>query len=148
MSLSVIARRFDFVRETKGANRGLWVSLFQRFTGNTGGDSWCCSFLCYCLDIVFEGKSPYTKSGACQDIYVQARRKGHLVTTPAVDDIFFYVNDDDHAHHIGVVTGVSPLAGIAGNTSEDGISSNGDGVHEHALNVAPKHIRFARVPAA
>jgi hypothetical protein len=138
-------KRFGFVREI-GPNAGLWVNLFQRFTGNKEGDSWCCSFLCFCLDILFKGHSPYKKSGACQDIYDQVKAAGHLVDTPQVDDIYFFINDDGHAHHIGVVTGVNPLLGFAGNTSEDGTSSNGDGAYEHALNVAPQHIRFARLP--
>ena len=143
-SLSAIMQRFDFVRETQGPNAGLWVNMFQRFTGNTDRDSWCCSFLCFCLDVLTRGHSPYRKSGVCQDIYRQARLAGEVVSTPQVNDIFVLVDDNDHAHHIGAVTGVEPLTGIAGNTSEDGVSSNGDGVHEHELKVQPQHIRFIR----
>lgn len=154
-SLTTIARRFDFVRETQGANVGLWVNLFQRFTFNTDGDSWCCSFVCYCLDILFKGKSPLKKSGACQDIYRQAQAKGWIIplADAQLDDVYLFVNDNDHAHHIGVVTGVGvgttnagKLYGIAGNTSKDGLSSNGDGVYEHELNVKPEHIRIIRLP--
>jgi hypothetical protein len=147
-SLCAVCHRFDFVREADGPNAGVWVNLFQRFTGNKEGESWCCSFVCFCLDALTKGHSPFKKSGACQDIYEQAKARGLVIDTPEVGCLYVFVNDDDHAHHIGVVTSVSPLRGIAGNTSEDGTSSNGDGVYEHSLNVAPNHIRFIRVPLA
>lgn len=142
-SLATVARRFDFVRETEGPNKGTWVNLFQRFTGNDDGDSWCASFISYCLDICYRGHSPLKKSGAAQDLFAQAKANGWLVTAPAPDDVFFYVADG-HAHHVGVVTQASPLTGFAGNTSEDGTSSNGTGAFEHALN--PVACQFARLP--
>lgn len=143
-SLSAVARHFDFVRETEGPNKGFWVNLFQRFTGNGDGDSWCASFVCFCMDICFRGASPLHKSGAAHELYAQCKAKGWIVAMPAPDDLFFYVNADDHAHHVGVVTQIAPLSGFAGNTSEDGKSDNGTGAYEHALN--PASCRFARVP--
>ncbi len=50
------------------------------------------------------------------------------------------------AHHVGIVTVLDPLTSIAGNTSEDGLSSEGTGVFEHALHVAPSRIAFVRLP--
>lgn len=143
-SLDVVMKRFDFVREVGGANCGAWVNLFQRFTGNKEGDSWCCSMLCFCLDVQYKGHSPYKKSGVVHDIYLQAKDAGHLVATPQVGDIFFYINDAGHTHHIGVVTGTAPLTGFAGNTSEDGKSSNGTGAFEHEILIDRKYLRFAR----
>lgn len=56
--------------------------------------------------------------------------------------LYLYVNANDHAHHIGFVTSTNPLTGIAGNTSADGTSSNGDGLYEHAI-VAHVFVNYA-----
>jgi hypothetical protein len=146
-SPSVVARRFSFVRETDGPNDGTWVSLFQRFTGNRPGDSWCASFVSLVLDIVYRGHVPLRRSASCQSILDECTRKGFVALAGAVpqsDDLFFYVNAGG-AHHMGIVTDATPLGtvGIAGNTSSDGASSNGTGVFEHAL--APGTV-FARLP--
>lgn len=141
-SLLGLARSYIDVRETEGPNCGPQVRVFQHFTGNGDGDSWCCSFVCYLLNKA--GNTTFKKSGACQDIYAQAKTLGRVIEKPEVGCLFVYVTDEDHAHHIGIITGVTPLTGIAGNTSADGVSSNGTGVFEHTLNVQPKHIRFIR----
>lgn len=135
-SPSVIARRFDFVRETEGVNRGAWVQMFQRFTGNPPGDAWCASFVSFVLDVAFHGKSPLLKSASCHTLLQFAATHGLVTTTPRVDDLFFYLTSDGIAHHVGIVTGLSPLTGIAGNTSPDGQSVNGIGVFEHAITAS------------
>lgn len=145
-SLSTIARRFDFVRETEGPNRGYWVSYFLRYTGNVEGESWCASFTSKVCDIAYKGKSPGLKSASTIAQLNYARQKGWVVQTPRVDDLFFFVRDDGTPHHTGIVTTLSPLTGIAGNTSETGTSSNGDGVYEHALDVQLRHLVFVRLP--
>jgi hypothetical protein len=66
-----------------------------------------------------------------------------MTTQPEQDDIFIYVNDADHAHHIGFVS--FPGVGIAGNTSADGSSSNGDRVAEHAISAGP-HVKYIKYP--
>lgn len=141
-SLSVVARRFAFVRETGGPNDGAWVNFIQRATGNLPGASWCMSFVYLVTDIACRGRSPLKRSGACQAVLDHARANGWVVTAPAVDDLFFYVDAAGHAHHVGIVTALNPLTGIAGNTSEDGRSSNGTGVFEHAINATT----FVRLP--
>jgi hypothetical protein len=145
-SLTTCARRLNYIRETDGQNLGAWVEFLQRFCGGVPGDSWCADFVSVILDVAYHGHSPLPKTGACQPILNAGRAKGWEVHTPQADDLFFYVDDAGNAHHIGIVTGVSPLVGIAGNTSEDGLSSNGTGVFEHALAVNPKHITFLRLP--
>jgi hypothetical protein len=138
-SPSVIAGRWSFVRELGGENAGAWVNFFQRFTGNTEGESWCCSFACTCLDVATKGHSPYKKSGACQDLYLQAIAAGHVLAaneTPQRDDIFFYVyKANGRAHHIGFVesVGFDGVIGIAGNTSSSGQDTDGEGVHSHRV---------------
>lgn len=134
-----IARLFLFVREA-GQNKGNRVQAIQQWGGGEPGQSWCCWFVTMVLDIVYAGNAPVPRCGACQQVYDLAKKNGWLVMNPSPGDIFLYVNDADHAHHIGFVTTVAPLAGIAGNTSADGSSSNGDRVAEH--NIGGSHLRF------
>lgn len=145
MTFLEFVRQFDYIREVPD-NRGQRVEAVQRWCGGVKGEPWCCDFATWMLDAWFKAASPIERGGACQDVYAQAKAHGWLVTAPEPNDLFLYVTDADHAHHIGFVTQTSPLTGIAGNTSEDGQSTNGDGVHEHALTVAPQHIRFVAVP--
>jgi hypothetical protein len=74
---------------------------------------------------------------------------------PQVDDLFFYVKEVQgpskikDAFHVGFVTAVGSTGeanGIAGNTSPDGLDTNGSGVFEHRLAVGSKNIVFARLP--
>lgn len=141
-SLSVIARRLNFIRE-HGANDGAWVNFVQRFTHNAAGDSWCASFVSLVVDIAYRGQSPLLRTASCALMLADAARKGYLVgDQPTVDDLYFFLDDKGHAHHVGIVSGLDPLAGIAGNTSADGKSSNGDGVYEHAITAKV----FVRLP--
>lgn len=142
-SLSAIARRFAFVRETEGPNRGRWVEFFLRFTGNDPGDSWCASFESVCEDIAY-GKAVTPRSASCQEKLDWAVRKGRVVREPAPDDLCFSINAQGRAHHIAIVTDTSPLTAIAGNTSEDGTSDNGTGVYEHEISRTGKI--FVRLP--
>lgn len=132
-SPTAVARHFLFVRETLGPNRGAWVQFFQRFVSGQPGDSWCCFFVCLVLDICYAGKAPLIRTGSCAVLLADAKRLGFVTTTPVADDLFFYLDVDGHAHHVGIVTSAAPLVGIAGNTSADGTSSNGTGVFEHAI---------------
>lgn len=146
-SLTVIARRLNWIRETEGPNRGAWVEFLQRVGGGgVPGDSWCSDFASVVCDVAYHGKPPIKRSGASNVRLAEARAKGFVAMEPQVDDLYFFVDGNGHAHHEGIVTGVMPLTGIAGNTSEDGLSSNGTGVFEHALNVAPTRIVFVRLP--
>jgi hypothetical protein len=142
-SLVAVAKRFDFVRETLGPNRGAFVQKFQRENGGSVGESWCADFLCFVLDIAFDGMIPIKRSPACATILDEARMLGLEVLTPAVDDLYFYLNDVGHAHHCGIVTSIDPLSGIAGNTSSDGRSSDGVGVFDHAIG---GRLAFVRLP--
>jgi len=131
-SAGMVARQFSFVREA-GPNRGQRVEAVQKWCGGSAGDSWCCEFATMVLDICFQGKAPIPRGAVVQDVYALAKAKGWVTNIGALDDLFLYVNAADHAHHIGIVTDVSPYFGIAGNTSEDGTSSNGTGVFEHEI---------------
>lgn len=140
-----IARLFRHVREA-GANAGQRVQAIQAWCGGTVGQSWCCYFATMVLDLYFGGASPIPRLGACQDVYDLAKKNGWITAVPVPGDLLLYVDANDHAHHIGFVTGTAPLTGIAGNTSEDGKSSNGTGVFEHGISWDPKGVVFVRYP--
>lgn len=137
-SLSTIARRFLFVRETEGPNKGYWVNFIQRFTGNAEGDSWCASFVSLVDDIATKGSMRAVKTASANDMLTAAKAKKQIVPTPAVDDLVFTTHPFGYAHHVGIVTNTNPLMAIAGNTSEDGKSDNGTGVFEHPISTVNK----------
>lgn len=146
-----LARKFSFVREVGGPNKGLWVELFQQFTGNKPGDSWCASFVSYVLAVVFGGytKSPLPRTASCDTLLDAGRAGGWLSNVASVGDVFLYLHTSVDAHHAGFVTEIDEdgnVMGIAGNTSIDGKSSNGDGVYEHLLTATPGKIIFLRYP--
>ncbi len=144
-SLSVIARRFNFVRETEGPNAGYWVDFFLRFTGNVEGESWCASFVSRVEDIATKGKMRFTKTASTQALLAECRLHGWVVPyPPMVDDLVFSLRPDGVVHHVGIVTLRQPLTSIAGNTDETGTSSNGTGVFEHQISETGKV--FVRLP--
>jgi hypothetical protein len=131
-----LARRFSHVREA-GANTGARVEAIQKWCGGKAGESWCCYFATMVLDLAFDGKSPIPRDGVCQAVYELAQNKGWVRDRGEVGDLFLYVDENDHAHHIGIITETYRFAdydAIAGNTSEDGKSTNGTGVFEHAVS--------------
>lgn len=146
-SPTVIMRMFLFVREA-GQNTGNRVESIQKWGGGHAGDSWCCWLATMVLDICFQGAAPIPRLGAVQSVYDLAKENGWLTTSPVADDLFLYVNDDDHAHHIGYVTVPGYRinhTGIAGNTSADGKSSNGDRVAERAIPTG-SHVKYIHYP--
>ncbi len=134
-----IARQFLFVRETP-QNKGQRVEAIQRWAGGVPGSSWCSYFATMVLDICFQGVSPIPRLGRVQDVYDLALKNHWMTTTPVKNDLFIYVDNNNHGHHIGIYT--ENGQGIAGNTSADGTSSNGDRVAEHTLITNPAHIKF------
>ena len=132
-----IARQFLFVREA-GQNHGLRVNAIQKWGGGEDGQSWCMWFATMVLDIAFQGEAPIPRQGSCEAVRQLARQNAWIVATPSVGDLVLSINDQGQAHHVGLVTKVDPLMSIAGNTSEDGASSNGDRVAEHVLDPANK----------
>lgn len=142
-----IARQFKFVRETLGPNRGVFVEAIQRIGDGKPGDSWCMDFLSLVLWICYQGPAPLPRTGSCDVAYTIAKERGYIVTEPQPNDVFFRVRPPNDAHHVGLITFVSPdyVGTIAGNTSEDGLSSNGTGVFEHNQKRDPSMV-FVRLP--
>jgi hypothetical protein len=46
----------------------------------------------------------------------------------------FSVLPDGTPHHVAILATIDPFATVAGNTSEDGVSANGDRVAEHPVS--------------
>lgn len=139
----VVARQFKFVRETLGPNRGVFVEAFQRIGDGKPGDSWCADFVSFVFWVCYQGPPPIPRTGNCDVMWGIAKQ--YEVATPGPGDLFFRIRPDGDVHHVGIVTQGAPLRGIAGNTSEDGRSSNGTGVFEHSLS-ADSQTHFARLP--
>ena len=134
-----IARQFLFVREVP-QNKGQRVEAIQRWSGGQPGDSWCCEFATMILDICFQGNSPIPRLQAVKNVAALAVKNNWFTDNPQKDDLFIYVDDNGIPHHIGIFT--TGWNGIAGNTSADGTSTNGDRVAEHALTTNRNHIKF------
>jgi len=140
------ARRWLFVRETMGQNRGVFVEAIQRIGDGKPGDSWCMDFVSLVLWVCYQGSSGLPRTGSCDVALAVAKDKGWVVNDPKPGDLAFSMTTPNDAHHVAIVTGDNPLTAIAGNTSRDGSSSNGDGVYEHAISRANK--LFVRIPSA
>lgn len=145
-----MARQFLYVREAQslGQNRGQRVGGIQYWAiGQSGlGTSWCAEFVFFCGDIATQGKWPLPRTGACEVLRAYASANGLLTNTPKVGDLYLYLTAAGLAHHVGIVTSVGPLVGIAGNTSEDGLSANGDRVAERAITMPAERLAFIRLP--
>ncbi len=141
-----VARQFLYVREAQaqGQNRGLRVEGIQHWAMGTFGDSWCDEFAVgFVLDICFQGDSPFPRQSDVEDsteaTRAYAEQQGWLTDAPAVGDLVLSLDPaTGRAHHVGIVTVLDPLTSIAGNTSEDGVSSNGDRVAEHVISASNK----------
>jgi hypothetical protein len=150
-SIIAVARRFLFVREVGGPNRGIFVEFFLRMVGAKPGEPWCAAFASVILWMVYLGKPPLPMSASCDVLLEACRRKGYMVPEPEPGCLIFSMRSANDAHHVAIGTdgtepGAATVGTIAGNTSEDGTSDNGDGVYEHP--VSRKNKLYARMPAA
>ena len=131
-----VARQFRYVRELPG-NKGQRVEAIQRWGGGKPGDSWCAFFATLVLDICYQGSAPLDRTGSCDEIYKVAADANWIVEDPLPNDIYLRVRPGTaDAHHVGFVCAVNPdgsIVQISGNTSADGLSSNGDGVYERTI---------------
>src|SRR3954471_9827145 len=74
-SLTAVARHLLHVRETRGPNRGFWVSKLQRECGGRPGDPWCADFVSFVLDVAYMGKPPLAPTGSTKAMLTQATVK-------------------------------------------------------------------------
>lgn len=133
MTIIDIARLGKFIRELTGQNDGAWVEAIQRVTGNKKGDAWCASYVSVVLALFFGGptKNPLPMTASCDVLLEHARKKGWLVTTPSVGDVFLLMKSPHDAIHTGLVTAVEGpfVRTIEGNTNDEG-ARDGYGVFE------------------
>jgi hypothetical protein len=106
VSLSAVARRLLFIRETDGPNAGKWVQFLQRFCYGVKGDSWCADFVSVCMDVEYEGNPPLRRSGSCAVLLAYCEAKGYLVSSPVADGLAFAVDPQrpTKAHHVAITT--------------------------------------------
>ena len=156
MTALELARKLKYVRELQG-NTGQRVEAIQKWGGGKAGDSWCAFFVTMVLDIVYEGKCPLPRTGSCDVILQRAHAEHWIVAAPEPGDLYLRLNSPTDAHHVGFCTtelydnadGQRVFGQISGNTSADGLSSNGDGVYEREVRfTSPDKIVFVHVPAA
>lgn len=142
-----IAQMYTYVRELPN-NTGARVEAIQRWGGGKPGDAWCAFFATMVLDMAFQGESPIPRTGSCDDILNLAREKSWLQDSPHIGDLYLYLKSPTDAVHVGVVTDVTTdgFTGLSGNTSEDGLSTNGDRVAERKLSYRPGKTVFVRYP--
>lgn len=150
MSIVEFARHFLHVREAAN-NSGLRVNAIQIWSGGQNHDSWCMELAWLWLDCHLGGADRPDNAAGVAILRVQnvqefrefCQEQGWEVDVPAPGDFCISVRDN-HGHHIGLVTIGAPLTTIAGNTSADGTSANGDRCAEHPVPIADKE--FYRVP--
>ncbi len=135
-----IARLFLYLREIKGSiNRGLRVEAVQHWSGGNFGDKWCVEILWLWFDIYYQGNAPIPREQNAESLRRYCLARGWKVTIPLAGDICFSMDPENGtAHHVALVTEWLPLKTIAGNTSEDGLSSNGDRVAERRVSAKGK----------
>lgn len=149
MTVLEIARLFRHVREAEKPNTGQRVEAIQTWSGGKPGDSWCAHYVTMVLDLYYGGKSPMPRHGSCDVLLALARHQGWIVEHPLPGDLWFRLADPTDAVHVGFVTAPirdGKFGQISGNTSEDGLSNNGNGVYERDVKYAPEKIAFAHLP--
>lgn len=134
--------KFRYLRES-GQNQGLRVNGIQIWSGGQPGDSWCMELVWFLIDIWLEGKCPFDRMQNVEMFRQYAKKQGWETQVPVPGDLVVSVKDD-HGHHIAILTSLTPFKTFAGNTSEDGLSSNGDRAAEHEVKRDGKE--FFRVP--
>jgi hypothetical protein len=134
-----IARMFLYTREA-GANRGATVEAILKSTGNAPGESWCASFVWWCVRVIvllFCPKLSWMRTASCDALLEAARVRGLLRDEPAPGYLCLVLKTETDAIHVTFVDNRKILGAVApgafptieGNTNIDG-SSNGIGVFE------------------
>lgn len=134
MNIIDIARCFKGVREA-GENKGLRVEAIQHYSGGQEGDSWCAEMVWMWMDLSSNQNPIFDRVQSCEVIHQWGIKNNRTSNEPNPGNLVLSINPNTNlAHHVGLITSINPLMSIAGNTSEDGISSNGDGVYEHIIS--------------
>lgn len=145
--LIVEARTSLYVRESAGPNAdaGGFVDQCQAEMGLTPGHSWCACAVCkWARDAAAKaGVTIKTFKRSASALRMLEANAALVVTDPQPGDVVIWDHTTDPAKpqgHVAILTSVVKINGvvtgleaIAGNTSADGTSRNGDRVAEHPV---------------
>lgn len=135
------ARQDLHVRETS-PNQGPVINDMLAGVHCAPGCSWCAAAVCWW--IAHAGLDPSITFHPSASALSLLERNPHLVITdPQPGDVVVWCHDPaKHLGHVGIVTATTRVNGvltsitvIAGNTSADGRSPNGDRVAEHECSL-------------
>lgn len=156
----VQAMTLDYIRETE-PNAGPRVFGLQLWGGGSMRDNWCAEFVSVVFDMVFGGYSPFGLTTACEEYRAIARAKGWLTddaTKVKAGDLILSIDPTTKlAHHIAIAVdallpqfndGAASITAVAGNTSPDGLSTNGTGVFYHPVPLTNKEFIVWSEPTA
>ena len=131
--LIATARKYLYVRET-APNSGPHIDEWLAAVGCKSGDSWCAAYACA---MVRETNPRFKFHPSASALHLLANNPNLITFDPRPGDLVVY----DHGHgvgHVAILTATTTVDGrlayattIAGNTSADGKSRNGDRVAEH-----------------
>lgn len=138
-ALVATARSYLWVRE-KGPNTGPKIDDWLAALGLPPGNAWCAAAACaWALEAAAATGTGIAFRRSARALGLLEKNPGLVVAAPAPGDLVVW----DHGQglgHVAVLTAVvsvggavAALAAVAGNTSADGHSRNGDRVAEHAV---------------
>ena len=137
LAMSVLANDLR-IRETGGANRGLYVEPIIAATGLNpqGGYSWCAATVEFCCEVANVPHGPTDPTSARVAAWINyGSQNGRLRQIPGRGMLCCRLNPDGVTGHMGIVAQVYPdgrLRTYEGNTSGGNLGSqdNGDGMYE------------------
>lgn len=127
---TLFLRGFDRVEgaeEVGGDNMGRWVKRVLARVGLPAGNPWCAALVYDVGEGMLGDHWTLPRTGSCDVLLEHARKRGILVDTPAVGDVFLLMRKEYDAIHTGAVTALlegGAFKTIEGNTNDDG-SANG-----------------------
>jgi hypothetical protein len=139
LELIATARRYLDVRETS-TNAGPHIDDWLRAVGCNPGVSWCAAAVCAWIAET-DPKNTFHRSASALSLL--ERNLAIVINDPQPGDVVVWSHDPvKHLGHTGIITSTINVDGklasivvIAGNTSADGQSRNGDRVAEHECSL-------------
>ena len=127
----------------KGSNDGQALRAFLLGSGFVPGQAWCAYGLWTIGNKALGSQWPLLRTGDCDQLLVQARRRGVLRTAPQDGDAFLVLASDNDATHTGFVYRAKTTEPDAFTTIE--CNSNGGGSRE-GFEVAKRPERVVDPP--
>lgn len=154
-----IAKSYIGTKEEGGDNKGPQVEEFQRAIGSAVAESWCVSFIQYCVkkvDSEFGSNNKLPQTELVMDLWNKSPDLRLDKPEPGCLMLWEHYKDGKRTGlgHAGIVTrvAVTTVDTVEGNTSDgSGINRDGDGVYsrQRSINSSPtttmKVLGFLRV---